>query len=83
MEIWRYGARAWGSEQAFAYAEMINAAFELLRERPEIGSARIVATREVRRWVVGRHAILFYTRGTDLRIVRVLHTAMDEPRHLA
>lgn len=62
---------------------MINAAFELLRERPEIGSARTIGAREVRRWVVGRHAILFYKRGRDLQVVRILHTAMDEPRHLS
>ncbi|WP_186456868.1 type II toxin-antitoxin system RelE/ParE family toxin [Sphingomonas suaedae] len=80
--IWRYGAREWGLEQAFAYADQINRAFDLLRERPNIGSVRVQGGVEYRRWVGGRHAILFRTSVRSLHMVRILHSAMDERRHL-
>lgn len=82
-EIWRYGAREWGSEHAFNYSDRINAALQLLCDQPAIGSIRRFGSFECRRWIVGNHAIMFQVRGRNLYVIRILHATMDEHRHLS
>ncbi|WP_443026831.1 type II toxin-antitoxin system RelE/ParE family toxin [Sphingomonas sp. LT1P40] len=80
--IWLYSAREWGVDQADSYYEKLVASITLLREHPDFGSWRLIRGRPCRRWVIGSHAIVFQVRGRSLHIIRILHAAMDERRHL-
>lgn len=84
-------ADQFGEERARLYEDILRSAIASLREGPSIPGARprpevargaysLHAARNRRR---PRHFILFHIAGeTRILIVRILHDAMDLPRHL-
>ena len=93
-EIVRWTAERFGADQARVYAETLSAALEALTAGPDIAGVRaredigaglftIHVARGGRR---GRHFVLFRT-GNDgdcdtIDVLRILHDAMDLPRHV-
>lgn len=82
VQIWQYGAREWGEDQAQAYAAVIDTVITGLSAFPEAGSPRRYKGRIYRQRRTGSHAILYWISGSEIRIARVLHVRMDAPRHL-
>lgn len=74
--------REWGLAHAETYTSKLTGSFDLLCQHPDIGSQRVVRGQLCRRWTMGSHAIVFRVHGRELRVIRILHTAMDERRHL-
>jgi toxin ParE1/3/4 len=83
IELWRYTLREWGFDQAEKYTEAIVQAANWLSEQPESGSWQLYRGKTYRRWVVGRHAIIFRSDKRDLRIVRVLHVRQNISRDVS
>lgn len=81
-----------GAQQARVYAQVIESAFQDLRQgsdvvglrwRPELG-ARIASLHVARNGYKGRHLIIFSLTSEDeavIRVLRLLHDSMDLQRH--
>lgn len=72
----------WGPAQETAYLDRMWEKFESIlatptpyRSRPDLFPGCLLA-------VEGKHVILFRVSKSTLQIVRVLHSAMNFPRHL-
>ena len=79
--IWIYTAEHWDFHQADRYIDDILDACEALAD-----GGRQAKKFEPRagyfRYAVGSHVIYFHDDGDAMKIVRILHGAMDAPRHL-
>jgi toxin ParE1/3/4 len=72
----------WGKEQADRYLGEIWAAFEKVVQTPERWRLRTELHPGCRICFTGRHAILYRIHEGRVEIARVLHDAMDFPRHI-
>ncbi|MGK6356919.1 type II toxin-antitoxin system RelE/ParE family toxin [Sphingomonas sp. DT-207] len=81
-EIWRHSAAEWGSARAEEYLADILSAFDLLCERPRIGTQRKRRRRTYRRWPINSHAIFYRVEGRQIGVIRILHCRMKENLHL-
>lgn len=72
----------WGREQADRYVGAIWAAFEKVAQAPERWRLRNELHPGCRICFIGRHAILYRIHEGRVEIARVLHDAMDFPRHI-
>ena len=72
----------WGREQADRYVGAIWAAFEKVAQAPERWRLRAELHPGCRICFIGRHAILYRIHEGRVEIARVLHDAMDFPRHI-
>lgn len=72
----------WGLEQADRYVEAIWSAFEKVAQTPERWRLHNELHPGCRICFTGRHAILYRIREGRVEIARVLHDAMDFPRHI-
>lgn len=82
MEVWRYTAERWGSEQADVYLDAFGAAFRQLAAQPLIGAKRGGVREGYRVLFVGEHAVYYRVDVSVVGVVRVLHGRMDPRRHL-
>jgi toxin ParE1/3/4 len=82
QEIDGYTAHQWGAEQADRYLAMLWDNFEKISQKPERWRLRPELHEECRICFAGRHAILFRIKEDHIEIGRVLHEAMDYPRHV-
>lgn len=71
-----------GQEQANRYVGAIWAAFDKIAQTPERWRLRDELHPGCRICFAGRHAILYRIREGRVEIARVLHDAMDFPRHI-
>ena len=93
-QIVRWTAEQFGARQAQAYARTMSLAIEALSQGPEVlgvtarddiapGLRSLHVARGGRK---GRHLVFFRARSADetavIEVLRVLHDAMDLPRHL-
>lgn len=82
-----------GAQQARVYAQVIESAFQGLRQgpdvvglrwRPELG-ARVASLHVARNGYKGRHLIIFSLTSLEgeavIRVLRLLHDSMDLQRH--
>jgi len=76
-----YTVRKWGTEQADRYLAMLWATFERIAQAPTRWRQRPDIHPDCRICTAGRHAILYRIREENIEIARVLHDAMDFPRH--
>ncbi|OYX50730.1 MAG: hypothetical protein B7Y97_07155 [Sphingomonas sp. 32-66-10] len=83
QQIWRYSAIEWGVEQADAYITGMRARCMLLCDNPALGPERFYGRRALRRWPAGSHILYYRIEGRRVRVVRILHSAMDPRRHLS
>jgi plasmid stabilization system protein ParE len=82
IAIWHYGCAQWGETQADQYAEQIEAAAISLCEFPMKTPEALIKGKRFRKWVSGRHVLIFRVEKNSVNIARVLHVLMDHPRHL-
>lgn len=93
-EILRWTAEQFGEEQASIYAKTLSAALEELSTGPKLIGARarsdiakgLFMLHVARHGRKGRHFVMFRIghdeRGEVIEVLRLLHDAMDLPRHL-
>jgi toxin ParE1/3/4 len=72
----------WGARQAERYINGLWDALEAVAATPERWRRRDDIHPEYRICFTGRHAILYRIHGGRAEIARVLHSAMDYPRHI-
>lgn len=72
----------WGHEQADRYLNDIWDTFEKITQTPERWRLRDKLHHGCRICFTGRHAILYRIHEGRVEIARVLHDAMDFPRHI-
>lgn len=82
QQIDDYTVSKWGAEQADRYLAMLWDTFEQIMQKPERWRSRPELHPDCRICFAGRHAILFRARDGVLEVARVLHDAMDYPRHV-
>lgn len=75
-EIWAYIADD-SEAQADAFIDELNAQFQLLAQRPAIGSPRGELSPLLRGFPFGRYAIYYQPVARGISVVRVLHSARD------
>jgi len=91
--ILRWTTREFGRQQARTYAETLSLAVTALTEGPRIAGARpidhvapgLFTLHVARAGRKGRHLVLFRVGSQDppvIDVLRLLHDAMDLPRHL-
>ena len=72
----------WGQEQADRYIDALWRTLEKVAATPERWRTRDALYPGCRICFSGRHAILYRIREGRAEIARVLHDAMDFPRHI-
>lgn len=80
--IYSHTIRKWGREQADHYLNDIWDTFEKITQTPERWRLRNELHPGCRICFTGRHAVLYRIREGRVEIARVLHDAMDFPRHI-
>ena len=78
--ITRFTRHAWGRAQMVRYLQRLKATFQVLVEEPHLGRPEPSA-KGVLRFEQGRH-VIFFERGEQLLIIRVLHDRMLPKLHL-
>ena len=81
-EIFTYTTRTWGITQARQYSEQLKQHTIAIGEfrahsKPVLGSSADVHQSHCR-----KHIFIFERKGDTVLIIRILHEAMDVPRHL-
>ncbi len=76
-----YTLRTWDADQADRYLGMLWATFERIAASPTSWRLRPELHPDCRICLAGRHAVLFRVKDDRVEIARVLHDAMDFPRH--
>jgi toxin ParE1/3/4 len=82
LEIWLHTAEEWGAEQADRYLDLIQAAFDRLRENPFLGTDCSSIRLGYRRLTVERHRIFYIVARERIEIVRVQHERMNALKQL-
>lgn len=77
-----FSRETFGNAVTDDYMSEIYKAFERLAEFPELGRAVGAWKVPLRVINAGRHRIFYYFDGQRVVIVRLLHQAMDERRHV-
>lgn len=77
-----YTLERWGAAQEAAYLDRMWEKFEAILASPASYRSRPDLFPGCKLAVEGKHVILFRVNKSTLQIVRVLHSAMDFPRHL-
>jgi toxin ParE1/3/4 len=81
-EIYIYSHRQFGERQADEYLLGLASCFAQLADMPDMGRSIEHIRAGYHRFAHARH-VVFYTKiEKGIRIVRVLHVAMDPERHL-
>jgi toxin ParE1/3/4 len=83
QSIRSYTLQVWGAEQDQVYLDSLWKKFGDLLANPERWRKRNDLFTGCQIAAHAKHVILFRINGTELQIVRILHAAMDFPRHLA
>jgi toxin ParE1/3/4 len=77
-----YSVAEFGAARAIAYLNSIEAAFRRTLEFPAIGSVHARLRPPARSLGCQQHRIFYEVEGETIRVLRILHTAMDTERHL-
>lgn len=77
-----YTARTWGADQAKKYIREIRAQISGIANGDVIIQPLQVVRARMFKCRVNRHLVIFEQTEDEIRIVRILHEAMDVPRHL-
>jgi toxin ParE1/3/4 len=78
--IARWGAEAFGLQQAHKYQLQFHDALDLICRNPGIGRERNVGAELVRTFPCGSHQIVYRIEGDEIAVVRVLHQSQTWPR---
>ena len=82
QSIRSYTLQVWGAEQEQVYLDSVWKKFGDLLANPERWRKRDDLFPGCQIAAHAKHVILFRINGSDLQVVRILHAAMDSPRHL-
>jgi len=82
QSIRSYTLETWGAEQEQRYLDELWQKFEEIRADPKRWRRRDDLFPDCQIAAQGKHVILFRIENSVLQIVRILHSAMDFPRHL-
>lgn len=77
-----YTVDEFGLDQAVTYLNDLDRCFAGLVENPEIGRERTEIRPDLRSVTSGRHVVFYRIMTGYIRIIRVLHSSRDLPRHL-
>ncbi len=80
ISLTEYGIETFGQAQALRYHNALERTFELLADMPAIGRADEYHPGHYR-FFHGRHVIIYRSKSDGVVIARLLHVAMDLPRH--
>jgi toxin ParE1/3/4 len=80
--IYLHGFARFGEMQAEAYADGLRRTLSLLADNPRLGPACDDVRPRYRRFRYQAHVIFYRVVGQTVRVIRVLHSAMDVERHL-
>jgi len=78
--IYDYTVEHWSRRQAKAYLGELTVAFQALAAGTRVGRDAELGHR-VMKLPVGSHVVFYRVTASAIEIVRVLHQAMDAPRH--
>ncbi|MGA9582826.1 MAG: type II toxin-antitoxin system RelE/ParE family toxin [Allosphingosinicella sp.] len=81
-DIRDYSVAEFGVERAVAYLDAVESAFRRIVDFPEIGSVHPAVRPPTRSLGCRQHRIFYEAAGETILIIRILHKAMDERRHL-
>jgi toxin ParE1/3/4 len=81
-DIALYSVEQWGNDTADEYIDGLQAAFELLRKKPDLGRRVSEVRAGLWRKLYREHVIYYRVASDRLFILRVLHKAMLPSRHL-
>ena len=81
-DITDYTARTWGAHQAKKYLQAIRTQIKGIANGDIISQPLQVARTGMFKCRVNRHFIIFEETDNQIRIIRILHEAMDVPRHV-
>ena len=81
-DITDYTAQTWGVKQAKKYNKSIRSMIQSIARGEDTLQALNVQRANIYQARVNRHLIIFEQSVEEIRIIRVLHEAMDIPRHL-
>jgi toxin ParE1/3/4 len=81
-KIWVFTAEKWGRRKATEYLQEISAMINLIALDHGIGFRFDPLDPECRRVLIGSHAVIYRVTDGRLRIIRILHQAMDTSTHL-
>lgn len=73
-EIWDYTVEAWSEDQAKVYLTGLGQAFDRLAQFPELARLRMEFTPPVRILPYQGHLIVYLAEGTQIDVIRVLHS---------
>ncbi len=80
VQLTEYGIERFGENAARSYLDTLFRVFDLIAEMPLLGAADRINP-GFRRFLHGRHVIVYRVDDAGIVIARLLHTAMDAPRH--
>lgn len=80
IALTEYSIETFGQQQARKYHQALERTFELLADMPQMGPED-AHFEGCRRFLHGRHVILYHLEEDQIVIVRLLHVAMDQGRH--
>ena len=81
-EIFTYTTKTWGIAQARQYSEQLKQHTRAIGELRAHSKPILVASADVHQSHCRKHIFVFERKGDKVLIVRILHEAMDIPRHL-
>lgn len=81
-DIRDYSLAAFGVERAIAYLDAIEGAFRRMLDFPEIGAMLPSVHPPIRSLGCQQHRIYYEVGDDTILVLRILHKAMDEQRHL-
>ena len=79
--IYEFTIMNFGLERARRYLNDLHQRFKDLAEHPALGRAVGQLAPGLRRYPYRSHVVFYMPENGDVLIVRVLHEAMDAPRH--
>lgn len=82
-DITDYTARTWGAQQAKKYGREIRAQVASIANGDAVYQPLQVARSGMFKCRVNRHLVIFEQTNDEIRILRILHEAMDVPRQIA
>ncbi|MGR7464182.1 type II toxin-antitoxin system RelE/ParE family toxin [Klebsiella aerogenes] len=81
-DIWHYGSRHFGEEQADNYLNHLSDIFQIISQN-KIGTARPELGEHIHALPFERHMIYFLQTNTEIVIIRILSQHQDAGRHLS
>jgi len=81
--IFSYSIRKWGAEKARYYSDQLRTHADKIAQGTAFSKAVPHKHRNLRQTTSGRHLIIFEQNDEQVLLVRILHEAMDIPRHIS